>query len=136
MVVVVEPDRAQLTPGSSAVAAQLAEAIDGHVVAFGPGGGDVGGWGARRRGARGDQRCRGGVAGAVAGWSVEAPWAVLAPSTAWGREVAARAVAHLGAGLTGDAVELEVATDGRLIAWKPAFGGQVAAIRPRHRSSW
>lgn len=54
------------------------------------------------------------------------PWAVLAPSTAWGREVAARAAAALGAGLTGDAVGLDVDED-RLVAWKPAFGGQLVA---------
>ncbi len=57
------------------------------------------------------------------------PWAVLAPSTAWGREVAARVAAATGTGLTGDAVELERDGDD-LVAWKPAFGGQiVAAIR-------
>ena len=47
-------------------------------------------------------------------------------STAWGREVAARVAARLGAGLTGDAVELE-RIDDRLVAWKPAFGGQLVA---------
>jgi electron transfer flavoprotein alpha subunit len=67
------------------------------------------------------------VARAVAAWATEArPWAVLAPSTAWGREVAGRAAARLGAGLTGDAVGFDV-NDGRLVAWKPAFGGQVVA---------
>ena len=67
------------------------------------------------------------VARAVAGWAEDAqPWAVLAPSTAWGREVASRAAARLGAGLTGDAVDFDV-DDGRLVAWKPAFGGQVVA---------
>ena len=67
------------------------------------------------------------VAAAVARWAEQAgPWAVLAPSTAWGREVAGRAAARLGAGLTGDAVGLDV-EDGRLVAWKPAFGGQVVA---------
>jgi electron transfer flavoprotein alpha subunit len=45
----------------------------------------------------------------------------------WGREVASRAAARLGAGLTGDAVDLEVGADGRLIAWKPAFGGRLVA---------
>jgi len=54
------------------------------------------------------------------------PWAVLAPSTAWGREVAARLAARLGAGLTGDAVGLEI-RDGRLVALKPAFGGRLVA---------
>lgn len=58
--------------------------------------------------------------------STEDPWAILAPSTAWGREVAARVAARLDAGLTGDAVDLEIEGD-RLIAWKPAFGGQLVA---------
>ena len=59
----------------------------------------------------------------------EAPWAIVTGSTAWGREVASRVAAELGAGLTGDAVDLERQGD-RLVAWKPAFGGQlVAAIR-------
>ena len=67
------------------------------------------------------------VAGAVGSLARdENPWAILAQSTAWGREVAARVAAQLDAGLTGDAVELDV-TDGRLIAWKPAFGGQLVA---------
>jgi len=57
------------------------------------------------------------------------PDIVLAPSTAWGREVAGRVAAALGAGLTGDAVGLELDEGGRLVAWKPAFGGaMVAAI--------
>jgi electron transfer flavoprotein alpha subunit len=51
---------------------------------------------------------------------------VLAPSTAWGREVASRLAAKLDAGLVGDAVDLEIADD-RLVAWKPAFGGQLVA---------
>ncbi len=61
------------------------------------------------------------------------PWAVLAPGTAWGREVASRVAAAISTGLTGDAVALERDGDD-LIAWKPAFGGQiVAAIRCRTR---
>src|SRR5262249_47369944 len=54
------------------------------------------------------------------------PWAILTGSTAWGREVASRVAAALGAGLTGDAVELERDGD-RFVAWKPAFGGQLVA---------
>jgi electron transfer flavoprotein alpha subunit len=54
------------------------------------------------------------------------PWAILAPSTAWGREVASRLAARLDAGLVGDAVDLEVENH-RLVAWKPAFGGQLVA---------
>jgi electron transfer flavoprotein alpha subunit len=55
-----------------------------------------------------------------------APWAVLLPSTAWGREVGSRAAVRLDAGLVGDAVDLDIEGD-RLFAWKPAFGGQLVA---------
>lgn len=54
------------------------------------------------------------------------PAVVLAPGTLWGREVASRIAARLGAGLTGDAVDLAIDA-GRLVAWKPAFGGQLVA---------
>jgi electron transfer flavoprotein alpha subunit len=67
------------------------------------------------------------IAAALAGWCRTAvPWAVLVPATRWGREVAGRAAARLGAGLIGDALEPELA-EGRLVAWKPAFGGQMVA---------
>jgi electron transfer flavoprotein alpha subunit len=60
-----------------------------------------------------------------------AAWAILTPSTSFGRQVAARIAARLGAGLTGDAIELTTA-GGRMIAWKPAFAGRlVAAISAR-----
>jgi electron transfer flavoprotein alpha subunit len=52
---------------------------------------------------------------------------MVAPGTAWGREVASRVAAALGAGLIGDAVELEVDADDTLVAWKPAFGGALVA---------
>jgi electron transfer flavoprotein alpha subunit len=67
------------------------------------------------------------IADAVAGLArATSPWAILTGSTAWGREVASRVAAALGAGLTGDAVGLERDGD-RLVAWKPAFGGQLVA---------
>jgi len=67
------------------------------------------------------------VAAAVTTWvEAERPWALLAPGTLWGREVASRIAAALGAGLTGDAVGLAVDA-GRLLAWKPAFGGMLVA---------
>ncbi|MBM3225840.1 MAG: electron transfer flavoprotein subunit alpha/FixB family protein, partial [Candidatus Tectomicrobia bacterium] len=70
------------------------------------------------------------IARGVAQWCQgQQPWGILAPSTSWGREVASRVAARLGAGLTGDAIRLEIDAD-RLIGWKPAFGGRlVAAIR-------
>jgi electron transfer flavoprotein alpha subunit len=73
------------------------------------------------------------VASALASWADQAdPWAILLPSTAWGREVGGRAAARLAAGLTGDAVGLEVSEvvstgEVQLLAWKPAFGGRLVA---------
>ena len=70
------------------------------------------------------------------------PWALLVEGTRSGRVVASVVAARCGWGLTGDAVGLEVSPDGRLVAWKPAFGGrlqvpivsrspvQMATIRP------
>ena len=51
------------------------------------------------------------IADAVIAYVEEAaPWAVLAPSTAFGREVAGRAAAATGSGLVGDAIALSRAT--------------------------
>ncbi|HEX6381858.1 MAG TPA: FAD-binding protein [Acidimicrobiia bacterium] len=158
--VVLEADRPHVAQELLSAAAELAEAIDGHVVALAePAEADparLGAWGADEVvvlaplsftttaaepafltaaiprsgtpvGETGGTLAPEDVAGAIAGWAEQArPWAVLAPSTAWGREVAGRAAARLGAGLTGDAVGFDV-EDGRLVAWKPAFGGQVVA---------
>jgi electron transfer flavoprotein alpha subunit len=55
-----------------------------------------------------------------------APWAVLAPSTAFGREVAGRAAAATGSGLVGDAIALSARRD-VLVAAKPAFAGALVA---------
>ena len=54
------------------------------------------------------------------------PWAVLAPSTAFGREVAGRAAAATASGLVGDAIALSV-REGALVAAKPAFAGALVA---------
>jgi len=54
------------------------------------------------------------------------PWAVLAASTSYGRDVLARAAARLGLGLTADCVDLDV-RDGKLAQFKPAFGGAVVS---------
>ncbi len=67
------------------------------------------------------------VAAAVASYvAEEQPWALLAPSTAFGREVAGRVAAATGSGLVGDAVALSV-LGGRLVAAKPAFSGSLVA---------
>jgi electron transfer flavoprotein alpha subunit len=128
--VVVEPDRAHLTRELLGTAASLASGLSGRVVALTteePHLSVLGSWGADEVVVLDGALVEEDVARAVAEWAAgAAPWAVLAPSTAWGREVGARAAARLGAGLTGDAVELEV-EGGRLVAWKPAFGGQLVA---------
>ena len=55
------------------------------------------------------------------------PYAVLFASTADGRDLASRIAARLGLGLTGDAIDLEVDEEGRLVQLKPALGGNVVA---------
>jgi electron transfer flavoprotein alpha subunit len=128
--VVAEPDRPHATRELLGVAARLAAEIDGHVVAItieNPKPHVVGAWGADAVVHLLGRNVEEDVALAVSDWAeAQRPWAIVSGSTAWGREVAARVAARLGAGLTGDAVDLEVG-DGRLIAWKPAFGGQLIA---------
>jgi electron transfer flavoprotein alpha/beta subunit len=132
--VVVEPDRASVTRELLGAAAALAAEIDGHVVAItSEPANDLGAWGADAAvqivGALAEED----VAGGVVAWASDAaPWAILLPSTTWGREVGGRAAARLDAGLTGDAIDLEVtrvASTGeqQLLAWKPAFGGRLVA---------
>jgi electron transfer flavoprotein alpha subunit len=53
-------------------------------------------------------------------------WAVLGPSTAFGRELLGRLAAATGAGMVGDAVAVTVA-GGELVAAKPAFSGALVA---------
>lgn len=111
-------------------AARLAEAIGGHVVALGPTdrtGDDLGRWGADEVVAFAADLSEEDVAREVQEWARRtAPWAVLAPSTEYGRQVAGRVAAALEVGLVGDAVSLEV-EHGRLVAAKPAFAGAVVA---------
>lgn len=148
--VIIEPDRDRLTRELLTGAARIARAHGATVVAVGPGGSsnpnpasdagpggytatELASWGADRI-IRLDSTAvalvEEDVAAALADWAGTAqPWVVLAGGTAWGREVASRLAASLGAGLTGDAVGFAV-DEGRLVAWKPAFGGSlVAAIR-------
>jgi electron transfer flavoprotein alpha subunit len=55
------------------------------------------------------------------------PTAVLLPSTYVGRDLAPRVAGRLGLGLTGDCIDLTIDAAGRLVQWKPAFGGNVVA---------
>jgi electron transfer flavoprotein alpha subunit len=133
--VLIEPDRSRLAGELLGAAARLAVEIGGRVAAFGSWPLDP----AALAGHGADEiiAVRGVIAGedvadALTAWlrtRVPTVWAVLAGSTSWGREVTSRTAAALDAGLTGDAVGLAV-DDGRLLAWKPAFGGSlVAAVR-------
>ena len=55
------------------------------------------------------------------------PFAALLPSTANGRDLAARVAGRLNLGLTGDCVGIEIDDEGRLSQLKPAFGGSIVA---------
>ena len=57
----------------------------------------------------------------------DSPYAVLFAATANGRDLASRLAARFELGLTGDAMDLEIDSDGRLVQLKPALGGNVIA---------
>jgi electron transfer flavoprotein alpha subunit len=128
--VVVEPHRPHETRELLGAAATLAPSLGAHVVAvrFAPDDDSaLASWGAdvvvEVEGVDAEEDAAAGLATWAEG---SPPWAVLAPSTVWGREVVSRLAARIGAGLTGDAVALDLDA-GRLVAWKPAFGGQLVA---------
>ncbi len=128
--VVIEPARPQLAREMLGEAARLAGSIRGRVTAISCEpltGEQAGSWGADELLHLSGGATQEDVASAIGDWcSTTSPWAILAPGTMWGREVAARVAVTLQAGLTGDVVELAV--DGaRLVAWKPAFGGRLVA---------
>jgi len=132
IVVVAEPDRAHSTRELLGVAARLAAEIESSVTAItveDPNPEILGAWGADHIVHLVGPNVEEDVARTVSDWAEaepHAPWAIITGSTAWGREVASRVAARLEAGLTGDAVDLEVG-DRRLVAWKPAFGGHLVA---------
>ena len=128
--VVIEPNRNRIAREMLGAASELAAEIDGCVAALTtrpPVSEEIAAWGADASVVLADAEVEEDVAIALTRWvaSVE-PWAILAPGTAWGREVASRVAAATGSGLTGDAVGLAV-RDGRLVADKPAFGGATVA---------
>ncbi len=55
------------------------------------------------------------------------PWGVLLNASERGRVWGPRLAARLGLGLTGDAIGLELDGEGRMVALKPAFGGNIVA---------
>jgi len=128
--VLIEPDRPQVGAEILGTAARLAAAIGGHVHAVAFGEAPVGALGAS--GADAVTRFTGvpnaeDVAAAVLEWArANSIWAMLGPSTSFGREVLGRMAAALGAGLVGDAIGLEI-VDRELVAAKPAFSGALVA---------
>ncbi|HEY2525493.1 MAG TPA: FAD-binding protein [Candidatus Binataceae bacterium] len=55
------------------------------------------------------------------------PWGVLLCASERGRDWGPRLAARLGLGLTGDAIGIELDGEGRMVALKPAFGGNIVA---------
>ena len=132
VMVVAEPGRPHETRELLGAAARLT----GNVVAVAlerPEGPELASWGADQIVVLEGENVEEDVAHAVVELVEErTPQIILVSSTAWGREVASRVAACIDAGLTGDAVDLDLGDDGQLIAWKPAFGGQlIAAISYR-----
>ncbi len=123
--VLCEPNRPKFSQELLGCALSLSGSIKGRTVAISAQTEDlaeVWSWGA-------DEvvRVEGGMieedfAAAAKEWAkAHGPVVMLAPASYWGREVASRIAASLGAGLTGDAIDLEI-DSGRLIAWKSACG--------------
>ncbi|HEY7562106.1 MAG TPA: FAD-binding protein [Gaiellaceae bacterium] len=56
------------------------------------------------------------------------PHALLIPSTAYGRDYGPRVAGELELGMTGDCVDLGIDRAGRLIQYKPAFGGNIVSV--------
>ncbi|MDE2802250.1 MAG: FAD-binding protein [Chloroflexota bacterium] len=55
------------------------------------------------------------------------PFALLLPATVNGRDLAARLAARLDLGLTGDCIDLAINSEGQLVQYKPAFGGNIVS---------
>jgi electron transfer flavoprotein alpha subunit len=128
--VVIEPGRPQVAAELLGAAARLgheAGAVVHALVPIDPAGAIAATPGADLVVALRGSRVAEDIGDAVATYVREAcPWAVLAPSTAFGREVAGRAAAATGSGLVGDAIALS-ARAGALVAAKPAFAGALVA---------
>jgi electron transfer flavoprotein alpha subunit len=127
--VVVEPNRAEPTRELLGAAARLAGGIDGHVVALTvaePEPDTLASWGADALVHLDGSEVEEDVAAGVARWAhLGGPRVVLAPSTTWGREVAARAAAQLGVGLLAGAIAMAWDDEGALAADVPVLGGQL-----------
>ncbi len=59
---------------------------------------------------------------------LEQPHALLIPATSRGRDYGPRAAGALELGMTGDCVDLGIDRAGRLIQFKPAYGGNIVSV--------
>jgi electron transfer flavoprotein alpha subunit len=130
LAVLIEPDRPQVGAELLGTASRLAASVGGRVEALAFDGADIAALGAAGADAVTTFTGRPNaedVAAAVVEWAAQHPmWALVGPSTAFGREVLGRVAAALGGGLVGDAIGLEI-VDGELVAAKPAFSGALVA---------
>ncbi len=126
----VEPGRPQVVAELLGAAGVLADAIGASVHALTCGREDTGALGEQGADVVAEfigSELAEDAAAALVRWSRDHDlWAVLGPSTDFGREVLGRAAASLGAGLIGDGIGLEIA-DGELVVAKPAFSGALVA---------
>ncbi|MFJ1561502.1 FAD-binding protein [Streptomyces mirabilis] len=129
IVVLAEPGRDRLTRELLGRAAVLAASTGRRVTLVGPAlppPAVAGAWGADEVRAVIGSDTEQDIAEALASWcSARSPWAVLAASTIWGREITGRTAARLSAGLVGDAIDVDVDARGGLVCWKPAFSGEL-----------
>jgi electron transfer flavoprotein alpha subunit len=58
----------------------------------------------------------------------ERPHVLLVPSTIAGRDYGPRVAGELELGMTGDCVDLDIAKAGRLLQYKPAYGGNIVSV--------
>jgi electron transfer flavoprotein alpha subunit len=58
----------------------------------------------------------------------EEPHALLIPATLRGRDLGPRVAGELQLGMTGDCVDLSIDRGGRLIQYKPAYGGNIVSV--------
>ena len=58
----------------------------------------------------------------------ERPHVLLVPSTIAGRDYGPRVAGELELGMTGDCVDLGIAKAGRLLQYKPAYGGNIVSV--------
>lgn len=132
--VLAEPGRPSLTRELLGGAADLARTAGAPVVVIICAGdltaGQAGMWGADEAVVADGGVPEAALATAVASWcGWRRPAAVLAPGSSWGREVAGRISARIGAGLTGDAIGVRWER-GALTCLKAVSGGnQTAVIR-------